>query len=223
MKRNLCALGVLCASVVQFLVAVGCGPASGSDPEFWTPLAGGGGDEPDSGQGSQSSAQAASSGAGAGGAGGGGPVSPLGGALAFGFTTVSFGGEYAPRNVGAVWIADGQGAFVKTLEVWAAKRSKHLVKWRAASGNNVVDAVTGATRSSHVAHELLWDGTDTAGQAVPAGAYRIYVEFTEENSAEAGTPDGPWLVIDFVRGPDPLEIAMPDQPAFKAIHLAYKP
>lgn len=168
----------------------------------------------------QSSAATTGGGATTGGEGGG-ELSPCS-ALTLQFTTVSVGGQYAPKNIGAVWIADGQDAFVKTLELWAAKRSKHLVKWRAVSGNNVVDAVTGPTRSSHSAHEASWDCTDVAGQIVPDGAYRVYVEFTEWNSASKGGP-GPLLSADFIKGPEPQDLTVPDQQAFTSIHLVTAP
>lgn len=197
------------------LLVLACAPASKSDPAFWEPFRGSGGG---SLAGGDENASAAASGAG--GAGGGG-ASP-GGSLTFQFTTISVNGEYEPKNIGAVWIADGQGAFIKTLELWAAKRAKHLVKWRAASGSNVVDAVTGSTRGSHGPHESMWDCTDVAGQIVPDGAYRVNVEFTESNSASEGDP-GPFLLVDFIKGPEPQDFIVPDQPAFTAIHLVTVP
>jgi len=132
-------------------------------------------------------------------------------------------GEFAPKNVGAVWIADAQDTFVKTLEIWAAKRDKHLVRWRAASAANVVDAVTGATRKSHVEHTSLWDGTDTTGAAMPDGVFRVYVEFTEWNSADSGEAAGPWTVADFVKGPEPVDLLLPDEASFLGKRLVWTP
>jgi len=194
----------------------GCGPANGGDPAFWMPYTGGGGAPPDS----EMSATSTVAGSGGGGAGGG---AALAGGLVFQFTTVSVDGEYAPKNVGAVWITDGQGAFVKTLELWAAKRAKHLVQWNAASGANIVDAVTGATRKNHGAHEASWDGTNVAGLPVSDGEYQVQVEFTEWNSSSSGNPPGPYTSIPFSRGPAPLEILLPDVPGFTAMRLVYEP
>lgn len=191
---------------------LGCGPATRSDPSFWTPH---------DGVEAPPAVDPADAGAGDSGAGGSVDPPPARG-VAFRFTTVSVGGEYAPKNVGAVWITDTQDVFVKTLEVWAAKRAKHLVKWRAASGDNVIDAVTGATRSSHGPHEALWDGTDTAGQRAPDGAYRLYAEHTESNSA-SGEPPGPWIIVDFTVGPAAEERDATDQAGFTSIHLSYQP
>jgi len=66
----------------------------------------------------------------------------------------------------------------KTLKKRAANREQYLYTWRATSNQNVVDAVTGATLSSHETHRVTWDCRDTAGAVVPDGDYRIRVEFT---------------------------------------------
>ncbi|WP_281320202.1 DUF2271 domain-containing protein [Polyangium sp. y55x31] len=194
-----------------------CGPATQSDPAFWVPYG------EDGGGGSAASDAASSTGTGAGGAGGTGGMASPGGALEYRFTTVSLDGEYAPKNIGAVWITDAQDTFVKTLEVWAAKRVEHLVRWGAASGTNVVDAVTGATRKSHVEHVSTWNGTDTAGLVVPDGAYRVHVEFTEWNSSDSGEAPGPWTAVDFVKSADAQETTLPDEPAFIGRHLSWTP
>jgi len=51
------------------------------------------------------------------------------GSLSFDVVTVNQGGWFAPRNVGAIWIEDSSGKFVKTLKVWAAIRSRYLTKF----------------------------------------------------------------------------------------------
>ncbi|EYF02832.1 DUF2271 domain-containing protein [Chondromyces apiculatus] len=198
------------------LLAAGCTPATHSDPEFWAPHAGdtsGGEPEPEpSGPSSTSTTS-----------GGSTTPTPADTLLTLSFTTATVGGEYEPENVGAVWVTDAQDTFVKTLEVWAGKRDEHLIKWQSASaGHDVVDAITRATRHTHVAHQSLWNGTDNGGQTVPDGAYRIYVEFTEDNSSE-GEPAGPWMSIDFTKGSAPEERAVPDQRNFAGIHLSLTP
>ena len=50
------------------------------------------------------------------------------------FTAVNQHGTYSPRNVGAVWIVDSSGKFVKTLTVWAFIRAIYLQKWYSSSG-----------------------------------------------------------------------------------------
>lgn len=201
-----------------------CQPAAGSDSVFWEPYIGAGGapaDVTSVSSGSSGGSNTSSSGnAGNGGAGGAGGASIQ---FLFQFTTVSMNGKYAPKNVGAVWIADGSGAFVKTLEVWAAKRAEHLVKWNEVTGANIVDAVTGATRSSHSAHEVSWDGTNSAGVQVLPGDYHIDVEFTEWNSSESGKAPGPYVSIPFVFGSMQQDINPLDTTGFTAMHLVYAP
>jgi len=189
-----------------------CGPATGGDPEFWAPLPGAGGAPPDP---SDSTSVSSSS------AGSGGAAAPDSAKLRFQFTTVSFGGEFAPRNIGAVWITDEHDGFIKTLEVWAGKRSKHLVKWQSASGANRVDAVSSATLSSHRAHEASWDGTNVSREAVPDGIYRVYAEFTESNSSEGGNPLGAFTVVEFTRGVADLDMSLPDQTYFTGRRLTF--
>jgi hypothetical protein len=210
--------------------ASSCYPAAGGDSEFWAPLPGAGGAGMGGGSaatgplasttsGSNPSTTAASSGSGEQTVGSTGSGQPPTGMprLTVDFTTVTFKGEYAPRNVGAVWITDDQNVFVKTLEKWAVKRAKYLVKWKAATGGNTVDAVTGATRSKHAAHSLAWDGTDVDGNLVPDGTYRVYMEFTEKNGA------GPSTSIEVVKGSSPVDIAPADLAGFTGQHVTYTP
>ncbi|MCA9690594.1 MAG: DUF2271 domain-containing protein, partial [Myxococcales bacterium] len=128
------------------------------------------------------------------------------------------GGEYSPRNVGAVWIERADGAFVRTLERWAAVREQHLVHWLAASGGDVVDAVTSATLSAHLTHVVTWDLRDAAGLEVSPGEYRVRVEFTERNS-NAGDGPGEQLALPFVLGEGPVVVAPPDQGSFADLLL----
>ncbi|MDI1428738.1 DUF2271 domain-containing protein [Polyangium sorediatum] len=215
--RNAKRIALAWASGLFLPMLLACGPATRSDPAFWTPYTG------DDGAGSTASEAASSTGTGMGGAGGTGGGAPAGGTLSFRVTTVSLDGEYAPKNIGAIWVTDAQDTFVKTLEVWAAKRVEHLVRWRAASGTNVVDAVTGATRKSHIEHAVFWNGTNTAGLEAPDGTYRVHVEFTEWNSSDSGEDPGPWMTLDFVKGPSAQETTLPDEPAFIGRYLSWTP
>ena len=215
-------LGRSAAVVTMLTAATSCYSAASGDPEFWAPLPGAGGAGSAAGSTSGSYASSASASSSASGSQttsstGTGPLPTGMPRLTIDFTTVSFGGQYAPKNVGAVWITDGQDGFVKTLERWAVKRSKYLVKWKAASGGNVVDAVSGATRAQHAAHSLEWDGTDVNGAPVADGIYRVYVEFTEKNGA------GPWTSIEFTKGSSPVTITPGDLAAFTGQHISYTP
>ncbi len=148
---------------------------------------------------------------------GGGPSGPVAGDLSVAFTTVTFDGKYAPRNVVAVWVTDEQGTFVKTLGVFATKRVKYLVTWLAASEGNAVDAVTGATFGAHAARKVSWDSTGVDGSVVPDGNYRVHIEFTEQNKL------GRFTSIPFAKGPLPVDLSPPDQPNFEDVHVVYAP
>lgn len=102
--------------------------------------------------------------------------------LSITFETSTLGGQYAPRNVVAVWIETEAGQFVRTVGRWANVRRSHLVAWTAASGSDV-DAVSGATRPNHTGTlTATWDGTDVASAAVPDGSYVVRIEVCEDNS-----------------------------------------
>jgi MYXO-CTERM domain-containing protein len=104
------------------------------------------------------------------------------GDLTVSFTTTPNGGPYAPRNVVAVWIEDGGGAFVKTIGRWANVRKQHLVAWATASGQDA-DAVSGATRLDHAGTlTATWDLKDRGGAIVPDGTYTIRMELADANS-----------------------------------------
>jgi MYXO-CTERM domain-containing protein len=99
-------------------------------------------------------------------------------------TTTPKGGNYAPRNIVAVWIEGPGGVFQKTIGRWAGTRKSHLSGWLAKAGNNDADAITGATRQNHTAPlTVTWDFKNKAGAAVPNGAYTVRMELADSNSS----------------------------------------
>lgn len=135
-------------------------------------------------------------------------------ALTLQWRTRSYGGEYADKNVGAAWIERAGGGFVRTLVLWADVRRDHLVRWQSAGGVET-DAVTSATRGSHRTSEAAWDLRDAQGQLAPPGAYRLLIEFTEENSNKSDPP-GPLLDVPFTLGGPSLPVA-PAHPRFRDV------
>jgi len=108
------------------------------------------------------------------------------GTLSISVATGSTGGNYAPRNILAIWIEDSSGKFVKTLLAYADKRKTHLNTWEAAttaagSVYNSVDAITGATQSSHATRTCIWNGTNYSKTLVPDGDYKLRMELTDKN------------------------------------------
>lgn len=142
--------------------------------------------------------------------------------LAVSVTTASFGGTYAPNNIGAIWIADDHSRFVKSLDVWADRRTEHLDHWVAATAaaglpNNRLDAVSTATKTSHGTRTAAWNCTDTTRAAVPDGNYRVCFELTESNGA------GPLDCVAFAKGPAAQDLSPADLPTFKKRRVVFTP
>lgn len=134
--------------------------------------------------------------------------------LAFQVTTVTFGGDYSPRNVGAIWISDANGSFVKSLTVWGNKRRSHLVTWEKVSKGNTVDAITSATASNHGTRMAKWNCTGLDEKPVADGNYRVNVEFTERNSEGKVMPP-----LTFQKSAAPVSAMPADQSNFKSVRL----
>ena len=119
-----------------------------------------------------------------GGGGGGCDVSPLSG-LRIVVRTTQFGGRYKPKNIGAIWIETASGQYVKTVKRWALRRLRYLTRLAAASNGNVTDAITGATLSSHITHDVTWNLNNLQGCEIPAGDYRVVMELTDQDAPGA--------------------------------------
>jgi hypothetical protein len=137
-------------------------------------------------------------------------------------TTSSAGGNYAPKNIVAVWIEDNQGNFVKTLMAYAQNRRTHLNTWEAsttAAGSpfNTVDAITGATKSSHATRTCTWNGTDVNGTLVADGTYRIRMELTDKNNT------GNFSTFTFTKGLAPENQTPANVPSFSSIIIDWVP
>jgi hypothetical protein len=145
------------------------------------------------------------------------PSTVPGGTLTFQVQTVSYNGGYAPRNVGAIWIQDSTGAFVKSLKVWARSQISRLTNWNTSSRGNRVDAVTSATINSHQLHTATWNCTDVNGAIVKDGTYRICVEFTESNAT------GKYAYFNFTKGSSEVHLTPANQANFTNIKLDFVP
>jgi thiamine biosynthesis lipoprotein ApbE len=86
----------------------------------------------------------------------------------------------------AVWLEDEKGKAVRTLGVWgnAPKYLKDLGDWWKVGKNNedLVKAVARATRGPGK-YDLVWDGKDDQGTALPQGTYTVRVEVHREFGA----------------------------------------
>lgn len=137
--------------------------------------------------------------------------------LAVTVTTVSAGGRYSPRNIGAIWVSDNQDRFVKTLVVWAEKRAKYLQRWNAATAaammpGSRVDAISSATKSSHGIRSGSWNC-----EQAPDGTYKVCFELTDYDGP------GPYNCVPVTKGPAPFSVTPPDSPGFTARKLELVP
>jgi hypothetical protein len=126
-------------------------------------------------------------------------AAPKAGKLNVSFTTKTYGGKYAPVNLGAVWIEDSAGKWVYTLEMWCGwQNTKSLMPYNAAGGvdysvglfpgsNTTMppsDVITAATQRQHKQHSgASWSFKDKDGKEVPDGMYKLKLEITEQEDA----------------------------------------
>ncbi|MFC1897978.1 DUF2271 domain-containing protein [Candidatus Cloacimonadota bacterium] len=142
------------------------------------------------------------------------------GSVDFQIRTSTYGGEEAPDHVFAIWVTDENDQFVRTLERRAWEYIQDLVKWNDMTGGNYQNAiVTGASMNNHQTHNLTWDCTDNFLNPIPDGVYRIYAEFSEEDTP----PNGPWMMVEFTKGPDPVYLTPAAANHFHDIELIYTP
>jgi hypothetical protein len=205
-------------------------------------MAGMGGGGSGTAAGSGSSAMAGSGAAGAVGAAGaagaagatsaageGAPSGVSAGTLKIQFATVNQNGRYAPANVGAIWIEDGAGKFVKTIKRWAGIRASHLTAWKAASGGwpsffgggnaaDQMDAISAGTLRAHGMQDVSWDMKDLMGQLVPDGPYKVGIEVTEDNRVPGANAK-----IEFVKGAMPQTVMPPDKAPYAGLTISYQP
>ncbi len=140
------------------------------------------------------------------------------GTLSVSVSTSSAGGNYAPRNIVAIWVEDNSGKFVKTLLAFANNRITHLNTWQAstlATGNefNKTDAITGATQSSHGTRICQWNGTDYSGKLMPDGEYKVRMELTDKNAT------GNFASFPFTKGPNAQKQTPVNVPSFSSVSL----
>jgi hypothetical protein len=133
--------------------------------------------------------------------------------LAFDVTTSPVGGRYQPRNIGAIWVTDGTGKLVKSLEVWAAARRRYLTGYASALAGSLVDVTASATLSSHRTHHATWNMKDRNGAAAAPGKYKLFMETTD------GDMTGRSSSVDFDTSAGPQTLTPPDVASFSSMKL----
>lgn len=139
------------------------------------------------------------------------------GSVTFTVTTVSEGGQYAPKNIVAIWIKNSSGAFIRSMKVMAATRIQYLYQWKASSNLNTTNAITGATLTSHMTHTVSWNCKDLNGNTVPDGDYQFWIEYTDKDA------QGPYTSYTFTKGTSPVTLNFNNQSYFINASIAYTP
>lgn len=137
-------------------------------------------------------------------------------------TTVSYNGRFAPRNVGAIWIEDATGSFVKTLHTWGGPRLNNAVRWNSVAAGSRVDAISSATRAGHGPVSGAWNCTDDSRSAVPQGPYSACIEFEEDVIAFTGAAPH-YACEPFFLGTPATTGTWPDQTLFVEMSWAFEP
>jgi hypothetical protein len=137
-------------------------------------------------------------------------------------TTSNAGGNYAPRNIVAIWIEDSNGVFVKTLLAYAQNYKTHLNNWQASttaigSAFNSVDAITGATKTSHATRSCSWNGKNYLGAAVNDGTYKVCFELTDKNAT------GNYSFFTFTKSATAQNQTPSNKPSFSSISIIWTP
>jgi len=137
-------------------------------------------------------------------------------------TTSDANGNYAPKNILAIWVEDSQGNFVKTLMAYASNKITYLNIWQAsttAAGTefNTADAITGVTRTSHSTRECSWDATDYNGNLMPDGEYFLWMELTDKHQT------GNYSSFSFNKTETPESQTPDNVPSFSDISIEWTP
>jgi hypothetical protein len=143
-------------------------------------------------------------------------------------TTYSYGtgnhddDDYAPNNVGAIWITTTAGNFVRTVAAWGPNYWEFATNWVKQSNGSRVDIVAGATRKNHQnAIEADWDCRDKNLQPVPLGHYRLNVEFAETEDQSRSLTGA--QALEFEIGPSAQARAAAPAGSFGPITLGVAP
>jgi hypothetical protein len=113
------------------------------------------------------------------------------------FTIVTQNGRYAPRNVGVAWVADEQGRWVHTLELWCGDHFTYVFQTYSMAGGppyrsdlapqipdppTPPDVISSGTLFMPGPHTRdSWSLMDASGNPVPYGNYSIVIEVAEQD------------------------------------------
>ncbi|MCA8993848.1 MAG: DUF2271 domain-containing protein [Planctomycetaceae bacterium] len=128
----------------------------------------------------------------------------------------------------AIWIADKDNFPVRTLSLWVQSTGPgprwipNLRKWhqddllrQAVGGKNLVDGMSGATRTSG-SYKVGWDGLDDDGKPLPLGEYTLNIEAVREH--------GTYQLSNakFQHGTKPFKRTVPGKVEIKSVNIDYR-
>lgn len=142
------------------------------------------------------------------------------GTFTLSLNTTSTGG-YSPKHLIAIWIENNSPNFVKTKLMQSSDGNlDHLGQWTSRTGSNTVDAITGATLSTHGNVTVVWNGTDVNGTVVADGIYTVWVEMAWGSSLTTGKT---YTTFTFTKGASTFHSAPADLTNFTGITLDWVP
>jgi hypothetical protein len=142
------------------------------------------------------------------------------GTFSFSVVTTSTGG-FSPEHYLAIWIENGSAAFIKTKISYTNPADlNHMQTWVTKSGQNVVDAVTGSTLTTHGTITFLWNGTNVSGTVVPDGSYFVWLEMAWAQDLTTGKTVNSYP---FTKGVTPFHSTPANTANFSSIVLDWAP
>lgn len=150
----------------------------------------------------------------------GGAAWPSGAKMTVNFTIAMSGGGRILNPYVAVWVTTAAGAYVKTLSLWwksggeGARYLADMRAWYQSSGGRDTTG-SGPTRGAGQ-YSVVWDGTDSKGQAAGQGNYKVWIECAREK--------GPYGVTskDVTIGTSPFSTPMDPKGEITAATIDYK-
>ena len=168
------------------------------------------------------------------------PAGPTSCKMTVEYTCVGSHGMWYPHNIGAVWVEDPSGKFIKTIERWASIRAPYLAAWNMreeqhgkwpscsfgrCTGMMVPDQVDVKTQATifedNQKHTATWSCKDLKGAVVPDGHYKLFIE--EMENIYPTFPAGPLASVDFEKGPMPTTWMPANQSPFSGLKITIEP
>jgi hypothetical protein len=136
----------------------------------------------------------------AGSVGGAGAQAQTDGGARLEVTLLDYNGS-STKHYTVVWVTTGSGTFIKSLRKqgpssWTSKEwNSHCQTWNTArASSTVLDGYTSATAANYTGTNspvvCTWNGRDAAGNVMPDGPYKFWIQYAEDNGQGPFTTSG---------------------------------